>query len=87
MSASHLRRTKIIATLGPATDPPGVLRALIAAGTDVVRLNLSHGDPADHLRRAEEVRQYARELEREVAVLADLQGPKIRIRRFESGPS
>ncbi len=84
--ADQIRRTKIIATLGPATDAPGVLRSLIAAGCDVVRLNLSHGNPEDHIQRAELVRQYAVELGREVAVLADLQGPKIRIRRFENGP-
>ncbi|MCB0004175.1 MAG: pyruvate kinase, partial [Anaerolineae bacterium] len=74
----HLRRTRIIATLGPATDRPGILAKVLEAGADVVRLNMSHGDPEDHLRRAAEVRATAAELGREVGILADLQGPKIR---------
>ncbi|HZP66548.1 MAG TPA: pyruvate kinase [Rudaea sp.] len=83
---SHLRRTKIIATLGPATDRPGVLKRILEEGVDVVRLNLSHGAGEDHLRRAEEVRAVAAELGQEVAILADLQGPKIRITKFASAP-
>ncbi len=83
--SSH-RRTKIIATLGPATDKPGVLQKLLEAGVNVARLNLSHGVAEDHLRRAEEVREMALKLRIEVAVLADLQGPKIRIRTFANGP-
>ena len=73
------RRTKILATLGPATDKPGVLDALLAAGVDVVRLNFSHGDPASQVARAEAVREAARRVGREVGILADLPGPKIRI--------
>jgi pyruvate kinase len=80
------RRTKIIATLGPATDKPGVLQKILEAGVNVVRLNLSHGVSEDHLRRAEEVREVAAKLRVEVAILADLQGPKIRIRTFANGP-
>src|SRR6185436_10266321 len=80
-----IRRTKIIATLGPATDAPGVLPALIEAGCDVVRLNLSHGVPEDHIRRADAVREVATRLGREVAILADLQGPKIRVGKFSEG--
>lgn len=80
------RRTKIIATLGPATDKPGVLKKILEAGVNVVRLNLSHGVAEDHLRRAEEVREVAQKLRLEVAILADLQGPKIRIRTFANGP-
>jgi pyruvate kinase len=80
-----LRRTKIVATLGPATDRPGVLERMVRAGMDVVRVNFSHGEAADHVRRVEAVRRYAREQGREVGVLADLQGPKIRTDRFESG--
>src|SRR5487761_2385352 len=80
------RRTKIVATLGPATDAPGMLERLIAEGVDVVRLNLSHGVAADHLRRAAATRAAAAAAGREVAVLADLQGPKIRIERFAAGP-
>ncbi|TQD50726.1 pyruvate kinase [Marilutibacter aestuarii] len=79
------RRTKILATLGPATDPPGVLDALLKAGVDVVRLNFSHGDPASQLERAEAVRAAARRVGVEVGILADLPGPKIRIERFAEG--
>lgn len=79
------RRTKIIATLGPATDAPGMLRRILEEGVDVVRLNLSHGAAADHRRRAREVREAADTLGREVGVLADLQGPKIRIEKFALG--
>jgi pyruvate kinase len=81
-----LRRTKIIATLGPATDVPGMLKSILAEGVDVVRINMSHGAPEDHKRRAEEARAAAAELGREVAVLADLQGPKIRIAKFAAAP-
>lgn len=83
---TQVRRTKIIATLGPATDAPGMLKQILAEGVDVVRLNMSHGKPEDHARRAKEVREVAAELGREVAVLADLQGPKIRIEKFLAGP-
>jgi len=77
-----LRRTKIVATLGPATDSIDSLSAIINAGVDVVRLNFSHGENQDHIKRAERVRSVAKRLNRFVAVLADLQGPKIRIARF-----
>jgi pyruvate kinase len=80
------RRTKILATLGPATDDPRTLRRVIAAGVDVVRLNFSHGKAEDHARRAEAVRAAAREQGRDVGVLADLQGPKIRTESFAAGP-
>jgi len=73
------RRTKIIATLGPATDPPGVLDALIAAGMDCARLNCSHGTHEELRRRVEEVRSAAGRAGRSVAVLVDLQGPKLRL--------
>ena len=79
------RRTKIIATLGPATDRPGMLARVIEAGADVIRLNLSHGTAEDQLRRAEDLRRVAASLGVEVAILADLQGPKIRIERFADG--
>ena len=85
-TSPQLRRTKIIATLGPATDANGALKRLLAEGVDVVRLNLSHGTADDHRKRAAAVRAAAAELGREVAVLADLQGPKIRIERFAAGP-
>ncbi|MCP2072871.1 UNVERIFIED_ORG: pyruvate kinase [Pseudomonas lini] len=76
------RRTKIVATLGPATSTPQAIEGLIEAGVDVVRLNFSHGSAQDHLARAELVRSLAAKHGRFVAVLADLQGPKIRIARF-----
>jgi pyruvate kinase len=79
------RRTKIVATLGPATDDPEALERLIRAGCDVVRVNFSHGDPETHARRIRMVRAVARELDTDVAVLADLAGPKIRIDRFREG--
>ena len=81
----QLRRTKILATLGPATDGPGVLEALLRAGVDVVRLNFSHGVADDHARRAGAVRAIAEKLRREVGILADFQGPKIRVERFADG--
>ena len=80
------RRTKIVATLGPATDEPGVLEALIEAGVDVVRLNFSHGSPEEHQRRAQAVRAAAAAAGRDVGILADLPGPKIRIEGFAQGP-
>jgi pyruvate kinase len=79
------RRTKILATLGPATDTPEVMQALVRAGVDVVRLNLSHGEPADHRHRLERVRAAAWATGKDVGVLADLQGPKIRIEKFRGG--
>jgi pyruvate kinase len=82
---SGLRRTKIVATLGPATDDPTVLADMVRAGVDVVRLNFSHGALADHERRVELVREAARHAGRYVGVLGDLQGPKIRIDRFVTG--
>lgn len=81
----QIRRTKIIATLGPATDSPEVLRAVINAGADILRINLSHGTHQDQAKRAAQVREIARGLNKEVAILADLRGPKIRIERFVTG--
>ncbi|CAD6880857.1 Pyruvate kinase (EC 2.7.1.40) [Methylomonas albis] len=78
-----LRRTKILATLGPATDKPGVLEELFEAGIDVVRLNFSHGSAQDHIERANRVRALSKKTGRRVGILADLQGPKIRIERFK----
>jgi pyruvate kinase len=82
---SMSRSTKIVATLGPACSDPEILGRMLAAGVDVVRLNFSHGTSADHLERAQRVRSAAREQGREIAVMADLQGPKIRIGRFADG--
>lgn len=80
------RRTKIVATIGPATDDPSVLKRVIAAGVDVVRLNFSHGSVDEHRRHAAAARAIAAELGRDVGVLCDLQGPKIRIEGFADGP-
>ena len=79
------RSTKIVATLGPATSDREVLKRMIAAGVDVVRMNFSHGTHEDHIKRAEAVREVSRELERTVGIMVDLQGPKIRIGKFASG--
>ena len=80
-----MRRTKIIATLGPATDDPVILGKLIAAGADLVRVNFSHGGAGDRERRVRMVREVAAQHGKYVAVLGDLQGPKIRIQRFRDG--
>ncbi|PPC80255.1 MAG: pyruvate kinase [Methylotenera sp.] len=80
-----LRKTKIVATLGPSSTSEEMLARLITAGVNVVRLNFSHGHAEDHVKRAEIVRNIALKLGRPVGVLCDLQGPKIRIGRFELG--
>ncbi|MEO8755094.1 MAG: pyruvate kinase [Casimicrobiaceae bacterium] len=79
------RNTKIVATLGPACSDPAVLQRMLAAGVDVVRLNFSHGTGADHVATARLVRECAQRLGREIAVMADLQGPKIRVGKFAAG--
>jgi len=79
------RATKIVATLGASSNTPDVLTRMPAAGVDVVRLNFSHGTLKDHQERARMVRDAARALRREVAIMADLQGPKIRIGKFAAG--
>jgi len=81
----QIRRTKIIATLGPATDSPEVLRSLLEAGADVLRINFSHGTHENHVSRVEKVREIAWDLGKEVAILADLRGPKVRIEKFADG--
>lgn len=77
--------TKIVCTMGPATQAAGVIEELVAAGMSCARLNLSHGDHATHLATAERVRQAAMDAGRVVAIMADLQGPKIRVGKFEDG--
>ncbi len=79
------RATKIVATLGPASSDPAMLEALIREGVDVVRLNFSHGTAQDHIDRANLVREVAKRAGREVAIMADLQGPKIRVGKFAEG--
>ncbi|MET9643027.1 pyruvate kinase [Streptomyces syringium] len=81
-----MRRAKIVCTLGPATDSYEQIKALVEAGMDVARLNLSHGTYADHETRYERVRKAAEETGRNVGILADLQGPKIRLGTFREGP-
>jgi len=79
------RSTKIVATLGPASSTRDVLMRMLAAGVDVVRLNFSHGSATDHQERAALVRDVAHSIGREVAIMADLQGPKIRVGKFAGG--
>ncbi len=79
------RHTKIVATLGPASNAPESLEKLLRAGVDVVRLNFSHGKAEDHIALANTVREIAAKLGRPVGILADLQGPKIRVGKFENG--
>ena len=79
------RATKIVATLGPATSSEEVLERLVIAGVDVVRMNFSHGTADDHLARATLVRALAAKHGRQVGILADLQGPKIRVGKFVDG--
>jgi pyruvate kinase len=79
------RATKIVATLGPASSDPALLEAMIRAGVNVVRLNFSHGKAQDHIDRARLVREVAARAGREVAIMADLQGPKIRVGKFAEG--
>jgi pyruvate kinase len=80
-----MQNTKIVATLGPALDSPSVLRQMLDAGVDVFRLNASHGSPDEHAGRIDAVRAAAREAKAHVGILLDLQGPKIRLGRFEDG--
>jgi pyruvate kinase len=79
------RATKIVATLGPASSSPEMLEAMIRAGVNVVRLNFSHGKAQDHIDRANTVRDAAKRAGREVGIMADLQGPKIRVGKFAEG--
>src|SRR5947199_10511758 len=80
-----MRRTKIIVTVGPASDSPAVLDALIAAGVDIFRLNFSHGTHESHAAIYQRIRQAADRAGRDVAILQDLGGPKIRTGRLEGG--
>jgi len=80
-----LRRTKIVTTLGPATDREGMLEGIIRAGANMVRMNFSHGTAEDHIARANQVREIAAKVGKHVAILGDLQGPKIRVSTFKEG--
>jgi len=79
------KRTKIVATLGPTTDDTNTLCDMLRAGLDVARINFSHGEPPDHCRRAKALRSAAQTCGRDVGLMGDLQGPKIRIKRFRNG--
>src|SRR5881392_3796941 len=80
-----LRSTKIVATLGPASSDPAILERMIRAGVDVVRLNFSHGTAADHEKRATLVKELSAKVGRTVAIMCDLQAPKIRVGKFKEG--
>src|SRR6185503_8825998 len=80
-----LRSTKIVATLGPASSDPAILERMVRAGVDIVRLNFSHGTADDHLARATLVKQLSAKIGRTVAIMCDLQGPKIRVGKFKEG--
>ena len=82
---SRIRRTKIIATLGPAADDPKALNNLLSAGVDLVRINFSHGVLSDHKKRIVAVRLCSEQIQRPIGIVADLQGPKIRIACFQQG--
>ena len=81
----RLRRVKIVATLGPASNDYETIRALFEAGADVFRLNMSHGEHADIRARHEIIRQIEKDTGRPIAILADLQGPKLRLGTFKNG--
>ena len=79
------RRAKIVATLGPASSSPEIIRKLFQSGVDVFRMNFSHGDFESHAARFNMVREVEREFDRPICILADLQGPKLRVGKFEQG--
>src|SRR2546427_4758014 len=79
MAAAAPRRTKIVATIGPASTDAGVLRRLVDAGMDGARLNFSHGSREDHAERVRLIREVQAEIGRPLALIADLQGPKLRV--------
>lgn len=81
-----MRKTKIVCTIGPTSESPEDVRALIRAGMNVARLNFSHGSLDEHLRRIETLREAAKELDTNLAILLDIQGPKIRVGHLKTGP-
>ena len=80
------RRTKIVATIGPATESPKRIKELVNAGATTFRLNFSHGDHNEHSKRINTIREVSKELGVHIGILQDLQGPKIRLGTFKSGP-
>jgi len=85
MAETRQRKTKIVCTIGPASESPQIIEALIMAGMNVARLNFSHGTHEDHLRKIVGIRQIAERLKQPVAILQDLAGPKIRIGKMREG--
>ena len=85
MDMNTPRATKIVATLGPASSSAEVLERMMRAGVDVMRLNFSHGTAQDHIDRAALIREVSKKVGKEVAIMADLQGPKIRVGQIEGG--
>ena len=81
-----MRKTKIVCTLGPATDGQGVLRQMIQAGMNVARFNFSHGSYDEHQRRLEALTALREELHLPVAAMLDTKGPEVRLRTFQNGP-
>lgn len=79
-----LRRTKIIATIGPATEELNILKAIILAGVDIIRVNMSHGTTKDHIKWLKSIAQVGKEVNKEIGILVDLQGPKLRIAKFQN---
>ena len=80
-----MRKTKIICTLGPSTDDPKVLEAMMKSGMDVARFNFSHGTHADHKKRLEQLKETRKRMNLPVAALLDTKGPEIRLKTFENG--
>ena len=85
MGTEGNRKTKIVCTIGPASESPQILETLIRAGMDVARLNFSHGTQKEHFRKIKTIRQIAERLEKPVSILQDLSGPKIRVGRMKEG--
>jgi pyruvate kinase len=86
MTIRRERHAKIVATLGPASSSEAMIRALFVAGADVFRLNFSHGTHEQHRERLDLIRKVEREVGRPIGVLADMQGPKLRVGTFSNGP-
>ena len=85
MGTEGNRKTKIVCTIGPASESPQILETLIRAGMDVARLNFSHGTQEEHLKKIKTIRRIAERLEKTVSILQDLSGPKIRVGRMKEG--
>jgi len=83
MTIKRNRHTKILATLGPSSDTKDILMKLVEAGVDNVRMNFSHGTPADHKRRFDMIREIENEIGRPIGIVADMQGPKLRVGHFK----